>query len=314
MTCSPDDERFKNAKKIIFAGLDNSGKTSINTVISENTANLGLIKPTYLIKRNSFQFLDYDMIACDMGGQKKYILSYMKEPGKFFGETDACIFVIDIQDSDRLVEATNYFKDILSQFSSLTISPGIFVLFHKAERILREMNVEDSNNMVTAQQIITEINAGRFNLEFHTTTIMDVWSITKAFAKVMNFLNPIGELLAPSLNALVTKVNGMIVVLMDEHMIPVVENVQTKQGDELISNAAPYMFGLKQQLDKIQQKSSTMVTFTWEDFAFILATNMDTQMPLNIMVIGNQGSIKKDMIEAEIASTFKEVISALKNK
>jgi len=314
MACAPDDERFKNAKKIIFAGLDNSGKTSINTVISENTANLGLIKPTYLIKRNTFQFLDYDMIACDMGGQKKYILSYMKEPGKYFGETDACIFVIDVQDADRLVEATNYFKDILMQFTSLAINPCIFVFFHKVERILREGNAEDSSNMNTAQQIINEINAGRFTLEFHMTTIMDVWSITKAFARVMNYLNPLDELLAPPLKNLVSKVNAMIVVLMDEHMIPIVQNVQTKQSDELISNAAPYMFGLKQSLDKIQQKPSVMVTFTWEDFAFILATTTDAQMTLHVMLIGEKGSIKQDMIDVEITNTFNDIFAALRNK
>jgi len=308
-----DDERFKNAKKIIFAGLDNSGKTSINTVISENTANLGLIKPTYLIQRNNFQFLDYDMIACDMGGQKKYIINYFKEPGKYFGETDACIFVIDAQDTERIVEATNYFKDILGQFIKLAISPYVFVLFHKAERI-SQGNIEDSNNVSTAQQIITDINAGRFNLEFHLTTIMDVWSITKAFARVMNCLYPLEDLLASPLNDLISKVNGMIVVLLDDHMIPIVQNVQTKQGDELISNAAPSIFMLKQSLDKIKQKPSNMVSFTWEDYIFILATNINAQIPLHIFIIGNQGSLKMDLLEVEIANIFQELAVTLGNK
>nr|MDO8109573.1 ADP-ribosylation factor-like protein [Candidatus Sigynarchaeota archaeon] len=312
MAISKDDEKFKNAKKLIFAGLDNSGKTSINTVVSENAASLGLIKPTYLVKRSMFQYLDYDFISCDMGGQKKYLISYFKEPGKYFDAVDACIFVIDVQDGDRIQQAVNYFRDILVQFTTFKIQPRIFVFFHKAERILYNGNTDDTENMNEAKRIINDINADRFALEFHVTTIVDVWSITKAFAMIMNYLYPVDGLVGGTIKNLVTAVNAMISVLIDDHMIPVAQNMHTKQTDELISASAPNMFTLKQSMDRVKKKPSKMVTFVWEGYNFVLATLPEAQVHLHLLLIGAHGSMKIDTIEKETTSALQEIYAALK--
>jgi GTPase SAR1 family protein len=129
-------QKVKGSKKILFAGLDNSGKSSIISCLKQGIANLGLMNPTYLVERSKLQYLDYDLIQHDMGGQKAYIQSYLKKPGQYFDQADACIYVVDIQDGDRVYNTLTYFKSVLASFTTLAIKPSIHVLLHKAERYL----------------------------------------------------------------------------------------------------------------------------------------------------------------------------------
>jgi GTPase SAR1 family protein len=311
MAIALDAEKMRAAKKIVFAGLDNGGKTTINNALSENPVSIGFTKPTYLVRRDMFQFLDHDIISCDMGGQKSYIISYFKEPGRYFSETDALIFVIDVQDGDRIIDATQYFKDILQQFNNVRIRPGIFVFFHKAERILQGTNTEDTANMNETRRIIVNINKDSFPLEFFTTTILVPWTISTAFASVMKYLHPLDESVGVLLNDLATSLNLMVAVLMDQHMIPVMESVHAKEIDDLINNAAPNLFTLKSALDKIEVKPTKLASFAWGTYDFILATTTESQAPLHVLLIGVHDAINHDMLEQGISSFLEELATHL---
>jgi len=76
-----------------------------------------------------------------------YIQTYLKEPGQYFNQADACIYVVDIQDRDRVYNAVSYFKAVLASFTTLSIKPSIHILLHKAERYLNEKNVRDERTM-----------------------------------------------------------------------------------------------------------------------------------------------------------------------
>ncbi len=118
--------------KLIFAGLDKAGKTTIyKATMEEMDANeLKDLAPTKQIERHSTNYLDQDFSVWDMGGQQNYRESYLSKP-EVFNQTKAMIFVIDIQDIDRLEESYQYFVDILSILKNVDPSPKLYVLFHK---------------------------------------------------------------------------------------------------------------------------------------------------------------------------------------
>ena len=69
-------------KKIIFAGLDNGGKTSIILTLQKKFSFLGNLRPTIGLDRTNLQemkCLGMDLFAWDFGGQKKFRDSYFKQ-------------------------------------------------------------------------------------------------------------------------------------------------------------------------------------------------------------------------------------------
>ena len=102
-------------KSIKFLGLDNAGKTSIITAIKEKFGYLEKVeqlKPTKLVERDVFRFLNLEIIRHDFGGQQQYREDYLKNPHKYLANTDIIIYVIDVQDEGRFGESAEYLSHI----------------------------------------------------------------------------------------------------------------------------------------------------------------------------------------------------------
>lgn len=124
--------------KMIFAGLDKAGKTTIYKATMEemDVNEIKDLRPTRGIERHSHDFLDTDFKVWDLGGQLSYRQTYLAKP-EVFNQTQALIFVVDIQDMDRLEEAYNYYADILNILVNVETKPKLYVLFHKFDPELR---------------------------------------------------------------------------------------------------------------------------------------------------------------------------------
>ncbi|MHA1682224.1 MAG: ADP-ribosylation factor-like protein [Promethearchaeota archaeon] len=298
---------MKESKKLIFAGLDNSGKTSINLALKDNITNTGLLKPTILVERSTMKYLDYDIIQHDMGGQKKFILSYLKDPSKYFDETNMCVFVIDVQDTGRMNESVNYFKEVLSRFEELEIKPPVYVLFHKAERLLFEANQDDINNMEALEGMIRGVNNNRFNVKFETTTIMDLWSISRTFSKIINEMYPADERMKELMRELAKEKNAIVTMVIDDHLLPIADNVESPEQEELVKNTAPYLFQIKEKLQSMKSKTSSNLKVLWEDYEINLLDITGGTMKLFLLVIGIQDTLfplERDFMNGFISKVF----------
>lgn len=118
--------------KLIFAGLDAAGKTTIykHTIAELNVEESVDSKPTRGIDRHVNQFLDVDFSVWDLGGQKSYRETYLSRP-EVFNATKAVIFVVDIQDTERFEESYQYYLDIMNIVMNIDPRPKVYVLFHK---------------------------------------------------------------------------------------------------------------------------------------------------------------------------------------
>ena len=94
------DRNREISEKILFTGLDNSGKTSIIKVLQKEISQIAMLKPTRQAQRKIFEYLGRDISEWDLGGQEKYRIAYLKEPTKYFDRSNVCIYVIDIQDRE----------------------------------------------------------------------------------------------------------------------------------------------------------------------------------------------------------------------
>jgi len=71
-------EEKSEAKKILFTGLDDAGKTSIILALQREFSKITNIEPTRGAQRRMFEFLGKTISEWDLGGQETYRISYLK--------------------------------------------------------------------------------------------------------------------------------------------------------------------------------------------------------------------------------------------
>ena len=79
--------------KVVFAGLANSGKTSI--LLNLKREYHGEILPTKGIERSEMKILGHNLVEWDLGGQTTFREGYLKRKESFY-DTNLLYFVIDI--------------------------------------------------------------------------------------------------------------------------------------------------------------------------------------------------------------------------
>ncbi|MGQ4873423.1 MAG: ADP-ribosylation factor-like protein [Promethearchaeia archaeon] len=177
----------KPQMKVVIAGLDYAGKTSlINRLISnQNYSEILNLEPTIGANIEQFQSERLNLVIWDLGGQKNHIEEYLSEPERFFIQVDVLIFVIDSQDDRRYDEAVGYLGDILKILEFLTENPYILILLNKADADL----IEDPDFQIKLEYLSDKIinlfkaREKKWNYEIINTSIFNYYSQQPEIAK-----------------------------------------------------------------------------------------------------------------------------------
>ncbi len=271
-----DDETI--FRKIVFTGLDNGGKSTIILTLQRSLAKLATLAPTKMVERSNFTYLGHHFVAHDLGGQKKYLINYLKQP-VYFAETETVIYVIDAQDTVRYDESLSYFKDMLVEFKSLNINPRIFVFFHKTERILVDGDPETENELEgTMTKRVDELKekivktckeAGEFKVEFKLTSVFDIWSITSAFSEIMMKIIPRSELLDKALEEFSNTTGLEALLLLDSNSLIIGNHYQTDEAKDILRASTPYFLTLLDSWKKVGKRKEMTVLISEYAFVFI---------------------------------------------
>ncbi|MHA1681986.1 MAG: ADP-ribosylation factor-like protein [Promethearchaeota archaeon] len=303
------DER---ARKIIFTGLDNSGKSSIILALKNSIAKISQLKPTLGVERETFSFLDYTIHAHDLGGQKKYLIKYLKQPEKFFEETDVAIYVVDIQDIGRFEETISYFTDLLNEYEKLEQQPFIYVFFHKAEKVLLENDTGGERTVEMLSSRFGEINNGRFYMEFKITTIYDIWSISSSFASIMQKIYKPSELIGKAMKDLADNLEAEVAVLFDENVLMLAHYLRDERYNDLVNYTAPYFFTFKNFETRFQGQIKTdKMRLELDQYEFLFIENREHQPKLYLLLIGNRGTLPGLDEVGKIAEQIPEIFLQL---
>jgi hypothetical protein len=177
-------------KKILIAGLDNAGKTSIIDLVQNKMVDTLSKNPTKGVSRREAEILGQSFVLHDLGGQEQYRTIYLTQAAKYFGETGACVFVVDLQDKERYAVALGYFESIIKLFKGLHITPRIYVFFHKFDHAYKtgyndptKPEREEYNQLRDKFTSTARLN-GFSVYDFYKTSIFDEWSCYAAFFEI----------------------------------------------------------------------------------------------------------------------------------
>lgn len=121
--------------KILFAGLDNCGKTSIIKSIQQKFP-FTSSRPTIGLERKGITrvpCLGMEFIAWDLAGQRRFRENYFERAKMVFLNTTTLFYIIDIQEENRYYESLQYLYDILNVYNQNNGFPKIIICIHKTD-------------------------------------------------------------------------------------------------------------------------------------------------------------------------------------
>ncbi len=240
--------------KIVFAGLDNSGKTSILYVLEDKFSMLNPT-PTAGVEREQFNVLGFPIVCWDLGGQKKFQETYLASD-RTFSDTDLLFFILDIQDRSRFGDASDYFEQILGKFRKVDQKPPIILLFHKIDPDLKTDERVISNIQVATQ--VFRRKAAGFNVETFQTTIYEKWSLTLAFSNGIKKLSSKSQILDQQLKEFADNSESETVLLLDDNALLFGQYSTNEESCNICQIISPH---LATMADKIIKYGTTFEIF-----------------------------------------------------
>ncbi|MFX0029133.1 MAG: ADP-ribosylation factor-like protein [Candidatus Hermodarchaeota archaeon] len=278
----------KKSYKILFTGLDGAGKTSIILALQREFSKIAVIEPTRGAQRTTFKLLGREITEWDLGGQKNYLISYLKNPSKFFADTEIAIYVIDILDSSRKDESLSYLYDVIEKFDELRIEPPINVFFHKCDPKL----IQNIENEIEAQidtlkkEIIDKVPYK--NIRFFSTSIYNPYTIMSSISQILLELYPKSELIQKTIEEYARKLNCEGLIIIDKNSIILGSCFMDDVSKKLLSSTIGYFLSINdvfEDMELDQQEDQIVVRKAGKYFLFKPILLKDIDLPYYMLVL-----------------------------
>jgi small GTP-binding protein len=297
--------------KIVFAGLDNAGKTSFLIALRKKYnffETVEKLKPTVKIDYQRFDLLGEKIDIWDMGGQKKYREMYVNKK-YYFEETNYLYYIIDIQDEFRLNSSVNYLYEILNIYREIDYENEVIICFHKYDPQFLETEQFNERVQMVKNLILNQNND--FHFKFFKTSYYNISSLSKAFSYSLNDILDLGGINQKfkkfledfkALYILLFTDTGMI--LVDQYR----EILDPKKFEEKIRNRIDNNLEFFQRLKDEEVQMNERLVLLDEHFEFMKRFHYSINSNSLDLYIGTFGSQKKlNEIKDEV-NKFKSIL------
>ena len=206
----------ESGKKIIVAGLDAAGKTTIiNTILDPINYKPGDEKPTKGINYEKLDLFGFNINLWDLGGQAIYRSDYLTEENseRHFGFTSLFIYVIDVQAPKRFQEAYDYLDRLAAIYKHLEETPFCLILIHKSDPTLNSKDIEKRAKEI--KEGVKKVLSG-FIVSYHNTSVFDRSSLFFALSKGFREISMVKTILTGILNMFQDKIKAKSISLYDK--------------------------------------------------------------------------------------------------
>ncbi|MFX0002289.1 MAG: ADP-ribosylation factor-like protein [Candidatus Hodarchaeota archaeon] len=179
--------------KILFAGLDDSGKTSFLLSVDRKYSKLIGLKPTAGASIKSIEALGATIFLWDLGGQKRFREKYIDKAEIYLYEADLMFYFIDINNKARFDESIEYLqnlKNIIKEFNQNT--PIVYILSKGDSDILDSKEIKENIGFI--QNKLKKINQNE-SFEIFITSIFEIFTVLRAFSSGISKLSPNRDLI-----------------------------------------------------------------------------------------------------------------------
>ncbi len=302
--------------KLLFTGLDNAGKTTIIYGIQREFSKIAFLKPTRGAQRRIFEFLGKEIAEWDLGGQISYRISYLKNPGKYFDDTEIVVYVIDVQNRVRIPEAISYLKDVVKQFRKLEIAPPIYIFLHKYDPALRRNALNEMKNLELEIKEKIKQSVEYKEIYYYNTSVYDLPTIIKAMSEILLNLYPKSELIEKTIIEFGKKTYSDGIVLLDDNSLIVGSFYKDEETKNLLTASTPYFLTLNDsfvftevQPSREQEENHMVVQRFGRNFIFKQLSFKEGVNPYYILMLKQDTHLNKEDIDC-FSNLLKEILYA----
>ncbi|MBD3198191.1 MAG: hypothetical protein GF317_24285 [Candidatus Lokiarchaeota archaeon] len=220
--------------KILFSGLDDSGKSSFLLALDRKFSKLMDLKPTRGASVQSIQALGANLFIWDLGGQSKFREKYISKSNIYLYESDLIFYFIDIRNSNRFNESLEYLRTIIDilEYKLNQKTSIIFILSKGDLDVINKPNIKD--NVMYIESQIKEI-VKKKDIDSYITSIFEITTILRAFSAGIATLSPNRDLINYNLKGFSKKTNVFITLLLSEEGL-VLANFYSKKAFKLMQS------------------------------------------------------------------------------
>jgi len=266
------DEETKEGIKILFTGLDGAGKSSIILSLLRKISKIAIVRPTKGASRRIYEFLGMHVSEWDLGGQIGYRKTYFKDCDLYFSRTSIMIYVIDIQNPDRILESLEYLSDIVENFKKLQIEPLICIFFHKTDPDIYERAQEELTRITNNIQKKIKAKIQYRNLTFFRTTIFDLSTIMTVMSDILIKSSPKTELIRGTVEEFAKKINAEGLEIIDDNSFIIGSYYENEAVKTILNATSPYFLKVQDTFEKVRigecQPEDQMVVQRFGKFFF----------------------------------------------
>jgi GTPase SAR1 family protein len=231
--------------KIIFLGLDDSGKTSFLLSVDRKFSKLIGLKPTRGAQISTIEALGATISLWDLGGQRVFREKYLSKSQIYLYEADLLYYFIDINNKDRFEESIEYLQNIRSIIHGFDQNtPIIYVLTKGDDDIIDTRRIKKNIKFIKSR--LAEIT-GDTELDTHVTSIFSIFSVLRAFSSGISKLSPNRDLINYNLKNFSKDTNVFLTLLL------------SNDGLVIADFYAPGSLYLTELIEKEQLKSDEMI-------------------------------------------------------
>ena len=302
-------------KKIVFAGLDYSGKTSIILTLNEEFSKLTNLKPTMGVETRTNSILGMKVVQWDIGGQEQFRKQYVEEKSHF-ENTDLLCYVIDVTDysPQRISESVEYFKQILNVFDYFKFTPKIILLLHKIDPDIQFQDDVKKNcgTIYSAIRSMEKVKSKKIDIEFFQTSIYNKWTLLKAFSHGVTSLTTKTRTLSKIFEDFAVKNECKAITLKDDNLLTISEYYTENIYEKIVEKfALSLIFAYKDLKRSTLKDFSKMMLEMDEDYMVIQRMNL-LDVDFYIIAISESKDIQK-LIKKTLINFISEIESVISN-
>jgi len=302
-------------KKIVFAGLDYSGKTSIILTLNEEFSKLTNLKPTMGVETRTNSILGMKVIQFDIGGQEQFRKLYLEEKSNF-ENTDLLCYVIDVTDysPQRITESVDYFKQILQVFEYFKFTPKIILLLHKIDPDVQFQD-DIKKNCGTIYSTIKNIEAvktKKVEVEFFQTSIYNKWTLLKAFSHGVTSLTTKTKTLAKIFEDFALKNDCKAITVKDDNLLTISEYYSEKIYEKIVEKFALSLIFAYKDLKKSTLKDFSKMMLEMDDDYMLIQRMNILDVDFYIIAISASKDIQK-LIKKSLIDFLGEIETIISN-
>ncbi len=262
--------------KIVFTGLENTGKTSFLLTIKRNFSELPSLLPTTEPTQDTLNFLGTTILKWDIPGKEELRNVIIKKYETYIFDTDVLYYFIDIQ-NPRISESMEFLQNIVEVLSEHEQKIPIIFIITKFDEDISQREQIQHNLAIIKAKIIPVIRDHPY--KFFHTSIFSIYSVLNAFSYGLRQLSPNRELLEHLLKDFISKNDILTGLLMNENGLviasvqrPLIVKNNILPINQVFEIAAPQFTTIAHQFSQFNPRAegtAIKYQFSEEDFVYL---------------------------------------------